>query len=116
MNITFKGRLGSLDFSDRSWFDYRDIEYGDDRWRYVNKFEINLPFKLTRLKFRPYIADQVYINMDRSNFEKNRLYAGVSFELSKNIESELYYVYQWGKFLDHWFELSALGLQLKLSF
>ncbi|MHC4204526.1 MAG: DUF2490 domain-containing protein [Planctomycetota bacterium] len=116
LNITFKGRWAGLDFSDKSKFAFRDIEYGDDYWRYSNKLKVNLPYELTRFKFRPYVADQVYINMDRSNFEKNRLYAGVSFELSKNIESELYYVYQWGKFLDYWFELSALGLQLKLSF
>ena len=108
--------MGTLDFSDRSRFEYRDIEYGDDHWRYANKLEVNLPFELTRFKFRPYVADQVYINLDGRGFEKNRFYAGVSFELSENIESELYYVYQWGKILDHWLELSALGLQLKLSF
>jgi hypothetical protein len=116
LNITFKGRLGSLDFSDRSRFEYRDKEYGDDLWRYVNKFEVNLPFELTKFKFRPYVADQVYINMDGSGFEKNRVYTGVTFELSEDIESELYYVHQWSEFLGRWQELSALGLQLKFRF
>lgn len=115
-NITFKSRWGTLDISDRSRFEYRDIEYGNDRWRYSNKLEVNLPYELTRFKFRPYIADQVYINMDGSGFEKNRIYSGVSFELSEGIESELYYVYQWSKFFDQWLELSALGLQLKFRF
>lgn len=116
LNITFKGRWAELDFSNRSRFEYRDIEYGDDYWRYSNKLELNLPFELTRLKFHPYIADQVYINLNGQGFEKNRIYSGVSFELSEGIESELYYVYQWSKFLDQWLELSALGLQLKFRF
>jgi hypothetical protein len=116
LNITFKGRLGTLDFSNRSRFEYRDIEYVEDYWRYANKLEVNLPFEWTRLKFRPYVADQVYINLDGRGFEKNRIYAGAAFEVSENIESELYYVYQWSKILDHWLELSALGLQLKFRF
>jgi hypothetical protein len=116
LNITFKGRLGTLDFSDRSRFEYRDKEIGDDLWRYVNKFEVNLPFELTQFKFRPYIADQVYINMDGSGFEKNRVYAGINFELKEDIESELYYVRQWSELLGRWQELSALGLQFKFRF
>lgn len=116
LNITLKGRLGTLDFSDRSRIEYRDKEYGDDLWRYVNKLEIALPYEFTRFKFRPYIADQVYINLDGSGFEKNRIYTGVTFELSENVESELYYVRQWSEFLGRWQDLSALGLQLKIRF
>jgi hypothetical protein len=115
-NVKFKGRLGSLDFNDRSRFEYRDKEYGDDLWRYLNKFEVNLPFESTRFKFRPYVADQVYINMDGSGFEKNRIYAGVTFKLSEDAEGELYYVYQWYEYLGRWQELSALVLQLKFLF
>ena len=116
LNITFKGRLGTFDFSDRSRFEYRETEHIDDRWRYVNRFEINFPLELTQCKFRPYIADQVYINMDGSGFEKNRIYAGVTFDLSEELESELYYVRQWSKSLGHWKELNALGFQLKIFF
>jgi hypothetical protein len=115
-NVTFKGRLGSLDFNDRSRFEYRDKEYDNDLWRYLNKLEVNLPFEFTRFKFRPYVADQVYINMDGSGFERNRIYAGVTFELSEEIESELYYVHQWYECLGQWQELNALGFQLKFLF
>jgi hypothetical protein len=116
LNITFKGRLGTLDFSDRSRFEYRDKEYGDDLWRYLNKLEVNPPNEFTRFKFRPYVADQVYINMDGSGFEKNRIYVGVTFELSEDIESELYYVWESSKYFGRWQDLSALGLQLKFRF
>ena len=116
LNITFKGRLGTLDFSDRSRFEYRDIEHFDDFWRYTNKLEVNLPLEFTRFKFRPYVADQVYINLDGRGFEKNRIYTGVSFELSQDVESELFYVWQSKKSLGQWHYLSALGLHLKICF
>jgi hypothetical protein len=116
LNITFKGRLGTLDFSDRSRFEYRDLEYRDNLWRYANKLEVNLPLEFTRLKFRPYFADQVYINLDGRGFEKNRIYAGASFELSEDIQSEVYYVWQSSKTLGRWWDMSALGLQLKIGF
>ena len=116
VNITFKGRLGTLGVSDRSRFEYRDREYGDDLWRYVNKLEVNLPHEFTRFKFRPYFADQVYINLDGQGFERNRIYTGVSFELSEDIESELYYVWQSMKLLGEWWDMSALGIQLNICF
>jgi len=115
-NITFKGRLGSLAFSDRSRFEYRDLQYSDDLWRYVHKLEVDPPFEFTQYKFRPYIADQVYINMDGSGFEKNRIYVGVNFELSEDFESELYYVWQWRELNGRWQEMNALGLQLQFRF
>jgi hypothetical protein len=115
-NIKFKGRLGTFDFSDRSRFEYRDKEYGDDLWRYVNKLEVNLPFELTKYKLCPYVADQVYINMDGSGFEKNRVYAGFDFDLSDDIGSELYYVRQWSESFGRWQELNALGFDLKFRF
>jgi len=115
-NIKFKGRIGKFDFSDRSRFEYRDKQYSEDLWRYVNKLEVNLPFELTQHKLHPYIADQIYINMDGSGFEKNRVYAGFDFELLEGIESELYYVRQWSESSGRWQELNALGFDLKFRF
>ncbi|MHC4511081.1 MAG: DUF2490 domain-containing protein [Planctomycetota bacterium] len=116
LNITFKGRLGTLDFSDRSRLEYRDKEHEEDLWRYVNKFEISLPYEFTQFKFRPYVADQVYINLQGHAFEKNRIYSGVTFDLSKDVVSELYYVWQLGKSDGRWQDLNAIGLQIKLPF
>jgi len=54
--------------------------------------------------------------MDGSGLEKNRIYAGVTFELSKGIESEIYYARELSTLPLRWKEVSALGLQLKLRF
>jgi len=116
VNITFNGRFGSLDFSDRSRFEYRDREDTEDLWRYVHRLEVELPFELTKFKFRPYIADQVYLNLEGQTFEKNRIYTGVTFELTKNIESEFYYVWESKKSDGQWKELNALGFQIEILF
>jgi hypothetical protein len=58
----------------------------------------------------------LYLNLEGQTFEKNRIYSGVSFELTKNVESELYYVWQSGKFDDQWKDLNALGFQIEILF
>jgi Protein of unknown function (DUF2490) len=116
LNITVKGPLGALDISDRSRFEYRDRQDKEDLWRYVNRLKIKLPIELTRLKLRPYVADQIYLNMEGRAFDKNKVYSGVSFKLSKDAENEIYYVWQSGKSNGQWQELNALGLQLKIAF
>ena len=116
VNITFYGRLGPLDFSDRSRFEFRDRENREDLWRYVYRLEVKLPLEFTRYKFRPYIADQVYLNLEGHTFEKNRIYSGVSFELTKNLESKIYYVWQSAKLDGQWIDLNALGFQIEILF
>ena len=49
-------------------------------------------------------------------FEKNRIYAGVTFELTKNIESECYYVWESRESDSQWKELNALGFQIEILF
>ena len=56
VNVTLKGRLFDLDVSSRSRLEYRDREKRDDVWRYRNKFTVKLPFELTPLKLKPYLA------------------------------------------------------------
>ena len=116
LNITFKGRLGTLDWTDGSRFEYRDRETEEDLWRYVNRLKVKLPWEFTRFKFRPYVADFVFINFEGRAFEQNRIFSGVSFELTRDMESELYYFWQSARFDDQWQDMSALGLQLKIYF
>ena len=116
LNITFNGRVGSLEFSDRSRFEFRDREVREDLWRYVHRLEVRLPFEFTKYKFQPYFADQVFLNMEGQTFEKNRIYSGVSFELTENAESKIYYVWQSAEFDGQWINLDALGFQIEILF
>ena len=40
VNITVKGPVGAFDVSDKSRFEYRDMEDLEDLWRYVNRLKV----------------------------------------------------------------------------
>lgn len=116
VNLLLKGRLGTFDVIDRSRIEFRDRQEDEDLWRYTHCLKVTLPIELTTFKFRPYFADQVYLNLEGQAFDKNRIYSGVIFELPRKIESEFYYVWQSSKPDDQWEDLNALGLVFKIRF
>ena len=116
LNVTLKGKLFDLDLSDRSRLEYRDRENKKDVWRYRNKFMMKIPLEFTKLKLQPYLADEVFINLDKEGYNRNRLYSGVAFKLSKNVKGEIYYLWQSSRSGGGWKEINVLGTQLKFYF
>jgi len=116
LNITLKGKLFDLDLSDRSRFEYCDRENKKDLWRYRNKFTVKFPLELTGLKLQPYLADEVFINFDEEGYNRNRLYSGVSFKLSKNLEGNIFYLWQSSRSSGDWKDINVLGVGLKYRF
>lgn len=116
LNITLKGKLLGLDVSDRSRFEYRRRENRDDVWRYRNKVTVKLPLELTPLKMKPYLADEVFITLNDDNIDRNRFFAGASFDLAKNLKGDVYYMWQSSKGSDNWTDINVLGTALKFSF
>jgi len=116
LNVTFKGELFGLDVSDRSRMEFRDRENKEDVWRYRNKLTVKLPFELTNFKLQPYLADEVFITLNDDNIDKNRLYAGFSVKLSKDINGEVYYMLQHSRSNEQWDHANVLGTAIKLRF
>jgi hypothetical protein len=116
LNVMIRGRLGAFDFFDRSRFEYRDKQDERDLWRYVHLLKVAMPFEFTRFKVRPYVADQVYLNLDGQVLDKNRIYSGVSFDLAKNVRGDFCYVWQSEKSDGCWEDLDALNLLLRIRF
>lgn len=116
LNITLKGKLFDLDLSDRSRFEYRDRENKKDLWRYRNKFTVKFPLELTKFKLQPYLADEVFINFDEEGYNRNRLYSGASFKLSKNLEGNIFYLWQSSRSGGNWKDINVLGVSLKYRF
>ena len=115
-NITLKMQLFDLDLSDRSRFEYRDRENKDDLWRYRNKITVKFPLELTPLKLQPYIADDVFINFDKEDFNKNWFYSGLSLKVSERLKGEVYYLWQSSESGGEWKDVDVLGLQMKFYF
>ncbi len=94
LNLMFKGELCGYKLGDRLRLEFRDKETTDDFWRLRNKLTINLPFTLTEFNLQPYIADEIFINLGESTVKQNRFFAGLSFMLSENIKTNVYYLYK----------------------
>ena len=78
---------------------------------------MKFPFELTARKLKPYIAEEFYINMTGDNIiNRNRFYSGISFKLSKNLDGNIFYLWQATKSGREWSDLHILGTQLVFKF
>jgi len=114
-NIKFKTKFMGLDLSDNSIFEYRSRKHKEDVWRYRNEFMIKFP-EFKDLPLQPYVADEVFVDLNRGDFLKNRIYAGVYYKLAKNIKAEVYYMRQETRSSSGWKSLGVLGTTLNISF
>jgi len=116
LNATLKGKLFDCSFSNRGRFEYRNRETSEEYWRYRNKFTIKLPFKLTKFQIRPYIADEIFIDFDEEELNRNRLYGGFNLKLFKYLKADFFYLWQSSEKNDKWNDLHILGTKLKIYF
>ena len=116
LNVTLKGQLFGLNVSNRSRFEFRDVEDNEDHWRYRNKVTVKLPLELTELKLKPYLADEVFVPLNDDNITKNRVYAGVSFKVLENMTGEVFYLWQSSRSAGDWNDINVLGTWLKFRF
>jgi len=114
-NIILKTKLLDLSVSNRFRVEYRDREQKDNFWRYRNKVTIKLP-SFTEFNLKPYLADEVYINLDGTGYSKNRLYSGFSFALAKDIKFDVYYLWQSSRSGSNQTDINVIGTKLKFSF
>jgi len=116
LNATIKGKLSDWAWSCRGRLEYRERQAAEESWRYRNKVTVKFPFKVTRFEIQPYIADEVFFDLDGDDFNRNRVYAGFSLKLFKNLNAEIYYLWQNSKSDGNWSAANILGTKLKYSF
>jgi len=115
-NVTFKGKFHNLDVSDNSRIEYRDREKKEDQWRYRNKFTVKFPVEWTSLKLRPYVADEIFVDLYGEHITRNRLFSGFSIKLADNTKFDIFYLWQSSKDNGGWDDVHALGTKLTFSF
>jgi len=114
-NITLKGQLFGCDVSNRGRIQYYNTENKRDFWLYRNKVTVKLPFEFTKFKIQPYLADEVFI-FDKQGYDRNRLYSGASFKLSKNAKCSIFYLWQSSESGGSWKDTHVLGTSLTFRF
>jgi hypothetical protein len=108
--------LEGFKVEDRSRMEYRHFDYQADSWRYRNRFTLKLPWRLTRFEFQPYVADEIFVELNDGSLSRNRLCAGLGFTLIRNLRGELYYMLQSTKGSEKWADVNILGAKLKIAF
>lgn len=116
LNLTARGTLYTIPFSNRSRIEWRDFETKETVWRFRNKTTVKLPFKVTKLNLQPYIAEEWCINLGENNVNQNRLFCGFSFNMAKNISASVFYMYKTSKITGRWCDTNVIGTQFKFLF
>jgi hypothetical protein len=116
INAIAKYELFGFNLEDRNRLEYRHFDYQEDSWRYRNKFTIKLPWKFTPLEIRPYLADEMFLNLNGIDFNRNRFYCGFEFNIIKNLKGELFYMLQSTKSNGEWIQANVLGPRIKIVF
>ncbi|MDD2752963.1 MAG: DUF2490 domain-containing protein [Candidatus Omnitrophica bacterium] len=111
-------KLAGINFSDRTRIEYRYYDYQVNSWRFRNKLDIKSPWTFTRFKIQPFVADEVFFRFNGIDLNENRLYAGLSFALTKNLSAELSYLWRTTKNTNTctWNDTNVFSIKTKLAF
>jgi hypothetical protein len=116
-NFTYKSDLFELPISNRSRFQFLDNEEGLDYWKYRNKTTLKLDKLFTIYKFKPYVSNEIFVSLtDDTQINRNRLSAGLTYKLSKNVDMKMFYLWQSSKKNKEWLDMDVLGFSFKLKF
>lgn len=116
IDATVKWKFFDVSLSNRGRFEYRDREKAENFWRYTNKFTVKAPGKFTLLEIQPYVADEIFYDFDGETLNRNRLYGGMSFLVFKNVNGEVYYLWESTEKSEKWNDIHVLGTKLKIAF
>jgi len=117
LNFMFKSELFGFEVGDRVRLEYRDLKNFEDRWRFRNRFTINLPFTLTEYKLQPFVSDEIFIRLGESIVNQNRFMAGLSFKITENIKSSVFWMYKSNMTPSSgWIDTNVLGTSLVFNF
>lgn len=125
LQVDIKGDVLGFHVSNRNRFEYRDRKHNDDIWRYRVMFTLNEPFERMRPrqrrrfkdKLRPYVADELFFDLDGGGYNKNWLYAGVSCLLHEHVVLNIYFLWQSSHPSGRWErDLNVLGTTMTFLF
>lgn len=94
--FTTKQKVGRLKLSHRYRFEQRFVE-SDFKMRFRYFLSLNYPLGLSEEKdYKFYLSayNEIFLNTKSSIFDRNRLYGGIGYKLSKNLRFELGYMNQ----------------------
>ena len=118
LTMTLSGDLKGFKLDNRSRMEFNDYEHKTDFWRYRNKTGLRLPWKFTKFEIQPYVSDEIFVVFGGlpTKFNQNRLSAGLTFKIVKNVNADIYYMLQSVRGTSIWTSSNVLGTKVKVSF
>jgi len=111
VNLTVVYPADLFTVKSRNRMEYRIVESHDDYFRYRNKFSLEVPLPMDILNFTPYVADEIYYDLDKGEMNKNRVYAGLKVKITANIRADIFYMRESSK-SGKWKETNVFGSSL----
>ena len=115
INGTFKLLWQNFMIEDRSRWEFRIPEGGNQTQQYRNRLSLSLPFHWTRLGIQPYIVAEMFFDLDKKTINRNRLYWGLRAKFLRRFKGEVAYMLQSTKNIE-WTDIHVLVTNLKYSF
>jgi len=86
--------LGKFTLNSRNWFERRWREPQVEAWRYRNRFQIEHPFKIGKMKFVWLVNDEVFYDWSLHDWVRNRFAVGVNHTFNKHFTLDTYVMRQ----------------------
>ncbi len=112
--VSTKMQFGSLGISARSRFEYRMKQDKDPVIRNRDLVSIKFGKEFTPLKLVPYIADEIFYDMEESELNRNRFYVGMEIKCISFVKTVIYFLQQKDLKNEAWEPTNVVGM--KFSF
>lgn len=108
-------RVGEWPFYNRLRFEYRRRDADENMWYLRNRIQVAAP-KLTSIELQPYVADEIFIDMEHATFARNRIYGGLSLKVISHFSVDVHYF--WERLKDHaeWDTRHVASLKFMVAF
>lgn len=114
-NVIATWRLGCLSFKDRNRFEFRIFNEKENRQIYRNALTVTPPFRFTSFRIQPYLTNEIFIQLDRVEFVRNRIYIGLKVKPLEKVGIDLYYMLQEDLKQIAWYDTHVAGIKVKVT-
>jgi hypothetical protein len=115
LNGTFKWSWRKFGFEDRNRIERRFREGRENIWMYRNKLSFAIPTNWSRFIIQPYLADEIFVNLDARELYRNRLAGGFKGQLAEHLRIDAYYLWQSSRKGENWIDDHVVGAILKAT-
>jgi hypothetical protein len=113
VQATIKPSLALVKFSARARLEYRILP-DERKFRNRNLVTVKAGRSFTRYKLVPYVADEIFYDLEKQEMNRNRFYIGVEFGHLFQIKPTLYLMRQSSLKDGRWDYFDVLGLKFSL--